>query len=285
MIRDLARRVLRRVAKVVERDDLFEKPGERPASSPLPPRPPPASASPAPSQPQPSPIPPAQPAPVEIPPPPASPPVPSVPPDPSLPPFPGAPGPDEPAPEVPPGPPEPVSRAKGKGKKKAAEPAAPPAPSRPPVAAKRPAEGCVPVDAEGLRAAIAPAGRPLVVNHWATWCDPCVDELPRLVRAAAGVADLGEFVGVSWDLFDHPGKPGNVAKKVAQFADSAGVGYPSVLFTGSPQELFEICGLDFELIPQTVVIAPDGRVVWHKKGAVDHDDVFPLIDAVKGARG
>ena len=147
----------------------------------------------------------------------------------------------------------------------------------------RPKEGCRPVDLAGLRAALVPSGKPLVVNHWATWCDPCVDELPRLVRAAAGVADLGEFIGVSWDLFDHPGKPAAVAKKVGQFADNAGVGYASVLFTGTPKELFALCGLDYELIPQTVVIAPDGKVVWHKKGVVDHDDVFPLIQAVKGA--
>lgn len=154
-----------------------------------------------------------------------------------------------------------------------------------PTQAVRPAEGCVPVDAAGLLAALLPAGKPLVVNHWATWCDPCVDELPRLVRAAAGVAGVGEFLGVSWDLFDHPGEPEKVARKVAGFADSVGVGYPSVLFTGEAKELFTLLNLDFELIPQTVVIAPDGKVTWHKKGVIDHDDVFPLIKAVKAAAG
>lgn len=143
----------------------------------------------------------------------------------------------------------------------------------------------MPVDSAGLLAALLPAGKPLVVNHWATWCDPCVDELPRLVRAAAGVAGLGEFIGVSWELFDHPEDPARAAKKVATFADSVGVGYPSVLYTGEPKELFALLGLDVELIPQTVVIAPDGAVVWHKKGVVDHDDVFPLIRAVKAAAG
>jgi thiol-disulfide isomerase/thioredoxin len=154
----------------------------------------------------------------------------------------------------------------------------------PAVEPARPTEGCWTVEADGLRAALVPNGKPLVVNHWATWCDPCADELPRLVRAAAGVADLGEFVGVSWDLFDHPGRPSAIARKVAQIADGAGVGYGNVLFTGKPAELFEICGLDVELVPQTLVIATDGRVVWHKAGVIEHDDVFPLINAVKAAR-
>lgn len=160
---------------------------------------------------------------------------------------------------------------------------APPAPRAVAVTPSRPTEGCKPVDRAGLLAAVTPAGRPLVVNHWATWCDPCVDELPRLVRAAAGVAEVGEFIGVSWDLFDHPGKPAAVAKKVAQFADSAGVGYASVLFTGKPEELFEALGLTVHQVPQTFVIAPDGRVAWQKQGVIEHDDVFPLIAAVKAA--
>ena len=147
----------------------------------------------------------------------------------------------------------------------------------------RPREGCIPVDIGQLRGALVPGNRPLVVNHWATWCEPCVDELPRLVRAAAGCGDLAEFLGVSWDLFDHPGDAAARAKQVAAFAESMGVGYASVLYTGAPEDLFAACGLDVHLVPQTLVLAPDGRVVWHKAGILEHDDVFPLIAAVKAA--
>ena len=200
-----------------------------------------------------------------------------------------------PAPAAPKAAPPPPAAPKAEAVKappapKAEAPAPPPpvppgdtAAARP--AAKRPAEGCAPVDVAGLLAALVPAGRPLVVNHWATWCDPCVEELPRLVRAAAGLGAEAEFLGVSWDLFDHPAKPATAAKKVAKFADGMGVGYPSVLFTGEPEALFRACGLDHELIPQTLVLAPDGRVVWHHTGMLTDDDVFPLVAAARAAKG
>lgn len=147
----------------------------------------------------------------------------------------------------------------------------------------RPQSGCRPVDGMGLRRALSPGRRPLVINHWATWCESCVDELPRLVRSSAGLGESVEFLGVSWELFDRSDTPERAAAQVASFADQSGVGYASVLFTGTPEELYEICGLDIHLIPQTLVIAPDGTVVWHKKGIIEDSDVFPLIQAARGA--
>ena len=208
---NVARGFLRQVSNRVGKDGLFEQPGERPPSAPLPSAPSPAQA--------------------------------------------------------PAGAPAPTPR-KGSAK---------------PVAGARPSEGCAVVDVAGLTAALVPSGKPLVINHWATWCDPCVDELPRLVRAAAGLGDAAEFIGVSWDLFDHPGVPSKVAGKVASFASSSGVGFASVLFTGQPEELFLACGLDVHLVPQTIVLARDGSVAWHKKGMLTDDDVFPLIAAARGA--
>jgi thiol-disulfide isomerase/thioredoxin len=150
-------------------------------------------------------------------------------------------------------------------------------------ARSRPATGCIPADLATLQALLKPTGRPLLVNHWATWCDPCVEELPRLVRAHAAIADSVDFLGVSWDLFDHPGDAAKVARDVARFADGAGVGYGSVLFTGEPAELFRALNLSVELIPQTFVFAADGRMVLHHAGVLTDDDVGPLLAAARAA--
>jgi cytochrome c biogenesis protein CcmG, thiol:disulfide interchange protein DsbE len=62
-------------------------------------------------------------------------------------------------------------------------------------------------------------GKPLVVNFWATWCDPCKEEMPRLAAAAKKYAGRVAFLGV--DVQDDSA----VASK---FAAKQGVTYGSV---------------------------------------------------------
>lgn len=147
-------------------------------------------------------------------------------------------------------------------------PEPPPSPTHP---------DCYPADLGAVRALMAPAGRPRIVNHWATWCHPCIDELPRLVKLANELGDSAEVVGISWDRFENPGAPEDVAAEVAAFAGRHGVPYPSAVFTGDPDELFDGLGLTFRFIPQTFVLAGDGTVVRHIQGVLTEADVEELF--------
>ena len=137
---------------------------------------------------------------------------------------------------------------------------------------------CYPADLDAVRALMVPVGRPRIVNHWATWCHPCVDELPRLVRLANRLGEAAEVVGVSWDRFENPAAPEQVAAEVADFAGRHGVTYESAVFTGDPDQLFDGLGLTFRFIPQTVVLAADGSVLRHILGVVTEADVAELCD-------
>ncbi len=48
------------------------------------------------------------------------------------------------------------------------------------------------------------SGKPVLVNLWATWCAPCIEELPTLNRVASEVGSTGHVIALSQDLHDDP---------------------------------------------------------------------------------
>lgn len=55
------------------------------------------------------------------------------------------------------------------------------------------------VDAAGLKKIMRPTNRPMVINFWATWCDPCRDEFPELVKLHQKYRADVDFITVSLD--------------------------------------------------------------------------------------
>lgn len=55
------------------------------------------------------------------------------------------------------------------------------------------------VDAAGLKKVLRPMNRPMVINFWATWCDPCRDEFPELVKLHLKYRAKVDFITVSLD--------------------------------------------------------------------------------------
>ncbi len=55
------------------------------------------------------------------------------------------------------------------------------------------------IDAAGLKRIMRPTDRPMVINFWATWCDPCRDEFPELVKLHQKYRADVDFITVSLD--------------------------------------------------------------------------------------
>src|SRR5207253_1033630 len=55
------------------------------------------------------------------------------------------------------------------------------------------------IDIEGLKPLLKPNGKPLLINFWATWCDPCREEFPDLVRIDAEFRGKIDVITVSLD--------------------------------------------------------------------------------------
>ena len=146
-----------------------------------------------------------------------------------------------------------------------------------------------PIDVAGVAALRANAtGRFRLINVWATWCAPCVQEFPDLV-AIARKFDLREFDFITLSLDD----PAQSAKAKA-FLERQGAGMTTrslksakregrttnhYLFSGArPEDLLN--ALDPKApgqIPHTVLVAPGGEILWRHTGVIDRSAAIDRI--------
>lgn len=112
-------------------------------------------------------------------------------------------------------------------------------------------------------AAIAP-GRPLLVNVWASWCGPCVEEMPELQRfAAAQGSDGVQVVGLALDE----------AVPVREFLARVPVDYPILLDRPGPADASVLLGNTRGLLPYTVLLDAERRIVRRKLGPFDPGEI------------
>ena len=107
-------------------------------------------------------------------------------------------------------------------------------------------------DAKGAPQALSQwKGKALVVNFWAPWCAPCVQEMPELAQLATESA--GKNIHVIGIGIDSP-------TNIAQFADKFKISYPLYVAGMSGTDLSRQFGNTAGGLPYTVLIGADGQV-------------------------
>ncbi len=103
-------------------------------------------------------------------------------------------------------------------------------------------------------------GKTIVVNFWATWCPPCLEEMPELSNLHASYQDQNLIVlGIS---SDDPGK-------IREFANQTPVSYPLLSGDIDAMNISESLGNDKGVLPYTVIIAPDGSLLRSYFGLIN----------------
>lgn len=115
-------------------------------------------------------------------------------------------------------------------------------------------------------------GTPLVVNMWATWCAPCVKEMPAFDEVAAESSGEVHIIGVN---------VGDTAEDAAAFAADLGVSYPQ--YTDPDGILSTEFGVT--QLPATAFVDADGTVIELHQGSYTADELRSAIDDHLPTRG
>ena len=121
-------------------------------------------------------------------------------------------------------------------------------------------------DVDGHRVTLptAYAGRPLLINVWASWCGPCLREMPGLQRYSAKQAANGvQLVGIA---LDDP-------TAVRAFLQHVPVSYPILLDPPGPADAGVRLGNPQGVLPYSVLVSAEGRVLKQRIGPFADDEI------------
>jgi len=116
-------------------------------------------------------------------------------------------------------------------------------------------------------------GRALLCNFWATWCAPCLEEVPLLVAAKQKLpTNVAEIVGIAVDSVD----------KISEFSSKYRINYPLLVADATALGLLRRLGNQSGGLPYTVALDRSGSLVQRHLGALTEADLRKVLASLVG---
>lgn len=112
-------------------------------------------------------------------------------------------------------------------------------------------------------------GKVVLVNFWATWCVPCMEEIPLLAQMQKEYGGRGlQVVGIALDS----------SEKVQQYVPKSPINYVVGITGMDALVLVQKLGDDAAALPYSVILDRSGKVVQRKLGAFHHDELIKVLN-------
>jgi thiol-disulfide isomerase/thioredoxin len=112
-------------------------------------------------------------------------------------------------------------------------------------------------------------GKVMVVNFWASWCEPCRKEIPEFIQLQEKFGDKGlVFIGIAVDQ----------KERAAAFSKNIGINYPVLVGDMKAMMLAEAAGNRQGALPFTVVIDRTGKITGTKLGSLSRSKLESMFE-------
>lgn len=132
------------------------------------------------------------------------------------------------------------------------------------------------IDIEGLKALLVSKGKPMLINFWATWCDPCREEFPDLVKLDVKYRGKLNVITISLDDLE------DIKTAVPKFLKEQNAQMPAYLLR-TPDESAAIALVSKDWsgsLPMTVIVNTKGETAYQKSGKFNTEILTSEIEKV-----
>jgi thiol-disulfide isomerase/thioredoxin len=118
-------------------------------------------------------------------------------------------------------------------------------------------------------------GKWVLVNYWATWCPPCLEELPELEVFHTGAEGRAVVLGVNMEAIDKP--------ELRAFVEQQFLSFP-ILVAGERPRRDQMIG-PVEAMPTSYLVTPAGEIVARQVGQITSEAISEFIERYENDHG